>query len=404
VIEPAGSGRRARGVLVAACGAHLIQDGLVALQYVLLPILAQTFSLNYVQIGLLRAVSSGAMTALEIPAGVLAERFGEARLLIVGLSCAALGYLGVAFAVDFNLMVVAFLVAGCGAAFQHSLASALIANTYGDASRRRALGFYNAFGDVGKLAFTGTFSLAIGIGFAWDIVVTLFCLLAIGFAAVLLPLARGRAAVARAQGAAESPPAGQGKWGIKQPRNFGWLCFTIFLDSLVQAVFFTFIAFLLLAKGSSEALASLGVVLTLCGGMVGKLASGYLAVRHGDRGAFRILQVATVMGIVLLLFLPLLPALVLLPLLGIALQGSSTVTYGALSDFVDRRRQSRGYALMYSLSGISTVIGPMAFGGLADLYGIDAAFFVLAVATGLTLPCARVLQVAPPLANFESRD
>jgi MFS family permease len=404
VIDSPGSERRGRGVLVASCGAHLIQDGLVALQYVLLPILAQTFSLNYAQIGLLRAVSSGAMTALEVPAGVLAERLGETRLLIFGLFCAALGYLGVAFAVDFQLMVLAFLVAGCGAAFQHSLASALIANFFDDASRRRSLGLYNAFGDVGKLAFTGIFSLAIGIGFAWDLVVTALCLVAIAFTATLLPLARDRAAVAHREAAVESASAGTGKWGIKQPREFSWLCLTIFLDSLVQAVFFTFIAFLLLAKGGGEALASLGVVLTLCGGMIGKLASGYLAVRYGDRGAFRILQLMTVAGIVILLFLPVLPALLVLPLLGIALQGSSTVTYGAVSDFVDRRRQSRGYALMYSLSGISTVIGPMAFGGLADLYGIDVAFFLLAVATGLTLPCARVLQVAPPLANFETRD
>ena len=398
------SRRQGPAALIASCGAHLIQDGLVALQYVLLPLLAQTFSLNYAQIGLLRAVSSAAMTAFEVPAGVLAERFGEARLLIFGLACAALGYLGVAFAVDFHLMVIAFFVAGTGAAFQHSLASALIARSFDDASRRRSLGLYNAFGDVGKLAFTGLFSLALGIGLAWDLVITVLCLLTLAFAALLLPLLRHVAApssIAESTGTAAAEP---GKWGIKHPRNFGWLCFTIFLDSLVQAVFFTFIAFLLLDKGAGEALASLGVVLTLCGGMIGKLASGYLAVRRGDRGAFRVLQVMTVVGMIVLLLLPVIPSLLLLPLLGVALQGSSTVTYGAVSDFVDRRRQSRGYALMYSLSGISTVVGPMAFGGLADLYGIDTAFFLLALATVLTLPCARVLQIAPPLASVKLPD
>ncbi len=77
-------------VLITSCGAHLIQDGLGALQYVLLPILAQAFGLNYTQVGFLRAVSNSAMTLLEIPAGVLAERFGESRLLIFGLSFYAL--------------------------------------------------------------------------------------------------------------------------------------------------------------------------------------------------------------------------------------------------------------------------------------------------------------------------
>ena len=113
---------RGSRVLIASCGAHLIQDGLVALQYVLLPILAQIFGLNYTQVGLLRALSNSAMTLLEIPAGVLSERFGETRLLVFGLLCAAGGYLGVAFAVDFYLILLGFLVAGSGAAFQHSLA------------------------------------------------------------------------------------------------------------------------------------------------------------------------------------------------------------------------------------------------------------------------------------------
>ena len=132
-----------RRILIAACGTHFIQDGLVALQYVLLPILAQVFGLNYAQVGFLRAVSKSAMALLEIPAGVLSERFGEIRLLVFGLLCASLGYLGVALASDFYLIVFGFLVAGSGAAFQHSLASALIANHFDDVERRRSLGRFS---------------------------------------------------------------------------------------------------------------------------------------------------------------------------------------------------------------------------------------------------------------------
>ena len=110
--------------LIACCGAHLIQDGMGALQYVLLPILAQVFGLNYSQVGLLRAVSSTVMSVLEIPAGVLAEKFGEPALLMFGLACTSAGYLGVAFAADFDFIVLGFLLVGIGAAFQHSLASA----------------------------------------------------------------------------------------------------------------------------------------------------------------------------------------------------------------------------------------------------------------------------------------
>ena len=77
---------RPRSTLVAACGAHLTQDGLVALQYVLLPIVAQVFSLSYAQVGLLRAVSNTAMSVLELPAGLLAERMGERKTIGCGFS------------------------------------------------------------------------------------------------------------------------------------------------------------------------------------------------------------------------------------------------------------------------------------------------------------------------------
>lgn len=382
-------------ILFASCGAHFIQDGLVALQYVLLPILAQVFGLNYAQVGFLRAVSNSAMTLLEIPAGMLSERFGEARLLVFGLLCASLGYLGVALALDFYLIVFGFLVAGSGAAFQHSLASALIANNFNDADRRRSLGLYNAFGDGGKLAFTGIFSLSIGVGIAWNLVVTGLCILTLLFAAVLFVTVK-RQPVPAASGNRDEG-SGDSRWGIKHPRRFFWLAVTVFVDTLAQAVFLTFIAFLLLEKGSSDALASMAVVLALGGGMIGKFASGYLAVRFGDFVAFRILQLLTVTGLLLMTILPALPTLLLLPVIGLAVQGSSTVTYGAVSDFIQRGRQSRGYALIYTLSSLSAVIGPLLFGGLADLYGLEMSLILLAVLTSLTFFSSRILQRSVPL-------
>jgi MFS family permease len=391
---------RGQRALIAGCSAHLIQDGLVALQYVLLPILAQVLALNYTQVGLLRAVSTSAMTLLEIPAGVMAERFGEPRLLLFGLVCAAGGYLGVAFADSFYPLAIGFLIAGCGAAFQHSLASALIAKSFGDAARRRALGTYNACGDLGKLIFTGSFSLAIGVGIGWNLVVTVACLVTLACAGLLPLLLRHRLPPAAADDPAANQSGAGSKWGIKHPRRFSWLCLTIFLDTLAQSVFLTFVAFLLLEKGGNETLASLSVVLALAGGMVGKFVSGFLAVRYGDRTAFRLLQLVTVCGIVVMVMLPVLPILILLPLLGIAVQGSSTVTYGALSDFVHRQRQSRGYAIMYSLSGLSAVFGPVVFGGLADFYGVGVALVILAALTGLTLLSGKVLRKSAPLADI----
>ena len=143
----------------------------------------------------------------------------------------------------------------------------------------------------------------------------------------------------------------------------------------------------------------MAVVLALSGGMVGKFCSGYLAVRFGDLSAFRILQLLTVTGILLLTVLPVVPTLMLLPFIGLAVQGSSTVTYGSVSDFIHRDRQSRGYALIYTLSSLSAVVGPLVFGGLADVFGLDLSLILLALLTSLTFFTSRVLQKAVPLAG-----
>ena len=82
---------RRKGVLATCCGAHVVQDGLSAALYVILPILAQAFGLNYAQIGILRAVNNGAMALLEMSSGFMAERFGERSLLVFGLISDGLG-------------------------------------------------------------------------------------------------------------------------------------------------------------------------------------------------------------------------------------------------------------------------------------------------------------------------
>ena len=379
-----------KNTLVACCGAHLIQDGLGALQYVLLPILAQLFGLNYAQVGLLRAVSSTVMSVLEIPAGVLAERFGEPLLLVFGLVSAGAGYLCVAFAGDFYVIVLGFFIAGIGSAFQHSLASALITSNFDAANRRRALGVYNSTGDLGKLAFTAIFSLGLGVGLAWNTTVVMLSILTIAFAAALPVLTRGaRGTRSHQTTGADDKLTG---WGIKKPVEFTWLSFTVFMDSLIQAVFLTFIAFVLLDKGAGEGLASIAVVLALSGGMVGKFCCGFLAASIGDRKTFLVLQLLTILGLLLVPVLSATMTLLLLPLLGLAVQGTSTVTYGSVSEFIDLKRQSRGYALIYTLSSASNVAGPFLFGFIADAYGLNNSLILLAIVALITIPSSFVLR------------
>ena len=96
--EKTGGLMRASVNLSGCSAAFVSPDGLIATMYVLLPVVAQTFGLGYAQVGVLRAVHAGAMSLLELPSGMLAERVGERPLLVLGLLLSGIGYLCLAAA------------------------------------------------------------------------------------------------------------------------------------------------------------------------------------------------------------------------------------------------------------------------------------------------------------------
>jgi hypothetical protein len=100
----------------------------------------------------------------------------------------------------------------------------------------------------------------------------------------------------------------------------------------------------------------------------------------------------TAAGIVGVILLPPVAAFVLLPLVGIVLQGSSTITYGSVSQFVDEARQSRGFALIYSMANGASVAGPVGFGMISDLYSVGTAVAIMAGVTLLPLGMCGRLQ------------
>jgi len=254
---------------------------------------------------------------------------------------------------------------------------------YHGAQRRRSLGIYNAFGDVGKLSFTALFGLLIGIGLAWDHVVMLLALTALVSAAIVFRMLPPTAAHSPDQSPSE--PASTKGWGIRKPFYFGIVATVSLLDGIVQAVFLTFIAFVMLNKGASAATASLAVVLTLAGGMVGKFAGGFLAAQLGDRMAFQLLQAMTIAGLLAVIGMPATILIMLLPLIGVAVQGSSTIYYGCVADCAEPDKQSRAYSLVYTLANGSSVVGPLVLGAIADHFGLDSVMWSLIALTALTM-------------------
>ena len=387
---------KSRRALGSCCAAHTLHDGLSDVTYVLLPLLAQTFGLSLAQVGLIRAAHRTAMAAFQLPAGLFAERFGERNLLAVGTAITGLAFIALGNASGFWMILIALFFAGFGSAVQHPLASTIISHAYPDAGRRAALGTYNFFGDVGKFAFGGAVSVCLLAGISWQAPVTAFGVLGLVTAAVIfMYVANTRQP--HGAGSDAAPAARVSGWGIRSTQGFTALCLIEILDSSTRTGLLTFIAFLLIAKGIPEGWAALAVPLILVGGMGGKLACGFLAERLGIVRTIVITEVATGIGILSTLALPGIGVMLLLPLVGIALQGTSSVLYATIGDLVDKDRLPRAFGLFYTLGSICGIAAPLGYGLLGDVAGIETAIAAIGVAVLLTLPLAAML--APTIAD-----
>jgi MFS-type transporter involved in bile tolerance (Atg22 family) len=150
-----------------------------------------------------------------------------------------------------------------------------------------------------------------------------------------------------------------------------------------------------MAKGVPDGWAALAVPLIFIGGMAGKLACGFLAERVGIIRTVVITEIATGAGILLTLLLPAAGAFALLPLIGIALNGTSSVLYATIGDLVEHDRLPRAFGFFYAMGAACGIISPLAFGALGDATSVATSMAVVGAMVLLTLPLC--LMLAPAL-------
>jgi MFS family permease len=83
-----------------------------------------------------------------------------------------------------------------------------------------------------------------------------------------------------------------------------------------------------------------------------------------------ITEIGTGVGILLMLVLPDVAAYLVLPLLGIALNGTSSVLYATIGDVIDPDRLPRAFGLFYTINSVCGLIVPLVFGYIGDAFGV----------------------------------
>lgn len=379
--------RRAAGV---AFGAHALHDGYTDLVYVMLPIWQSEFGLGFAALGLMKTVFSGTLAAFQIPSGFLAERFGAPIVLAFGTALAGLGYCLAGWSDGVMLLVAALFVSGLGASTQHPLASTLIAHAFSGVRSRAALGTYNFAGDIGKMTVPAAGSLLFLI-LPWREAVVLLGLIGV-FAgiAIFIVMPRYRDEVAAS---AKKENSGNGGGQVRS-YSFPLLLSVGVIDSATRMAFLTFLPFVLTAKGAGLPTVGLALTLVFAGGAAGKLVCAWIGARIGTVATIWLTETVTAVGIIALLPLSLEGAMVLLPIVGIALNGTSSVLYGSVPDLVEPAKRQRAFSIFYTGTIGAGAVSPAIYGLLGDAVGVTTALVVIAAVVLVTLPITLVLRPA----------
>ena len=119
-----------RRTMAVACGAHVLHDGFTDLLYVLLPVWQAEFGLGYAEIGFC-AFYVGSMAGFQVPAGIIAERFGprswprhSARRRLSGRG-ASVGF----------VMLIGALILSAGSGPQCSTIAAIVSRAFSGTAR-----------------------------------------------------------------------------------------------------------------------------------------------------------------------------------------------------------------------------------------------------------------------------
>jgi MFS family permease len=389
-VETARDEKRALGV---AGGVHALQDGYTDLIFVMLPIWQTAFGLSYAEVGLLRGLFSGVMAGFQIPSTLLSEKVGIAGMLAGGAALTGFGYCLAGASGGFFMIVISLAIGGLGASTQHPLASALVARAYAGARSLKALGAYNFAGDIGKMTVPALATVLM-IVMPWRTVLVVLGVLGFVVAIAILaftPKLPAETGNAGKQTSAVAAP-GRHRFGFPMLLSIG------VIDSATRMAFLTFLPFLLIAKGASLPTVGLALTLVFAGGAVGKLACAFVGARIGVFATVLLTEGLTAVAILALLPLPLEAGLLLLPLIGVALNGTSSVLYGSVPLLVSPEKRSRAFGIFYTGTIGAGAVAPVLYGLIGDSVGVTVTLAAVAGVVLLTLPLAVALR--PALADM----
>ena len=411
---------------------HILVDGLFDTVPVVLSFMALAYGSAETEVGLIVSLGTALSTAAGLGTSWFSRRFGFAGSVALISGMAGLGLVGAGLASTLHTGGMAatgacMLLVMAGFAVFHNLSfSYLTANT--DRSRLgRAMSDFTAIGDVGRIPLVSfaAFAAAYSVGSlpGWQVICLAYGAVAIGAGLWLYCTRRSFAEssesgaaiaiAAPATDAAAAPSAGPS--AAKPARRNPFVAFAILknravllamLGSMLNAFsndrIFTFLPLLLVAKGmDATTIGSFALGFTL-GSFAGKMACGRLIDIFGTRKIFIAAGLTLTLLLCALLSSNNLVLTVLLALaIGIVTKGTVPVIQTIITEPV---QGAHNYEAIFTVNsfgrGITNILTPVLFGGLAARWSMDTVYLLMAVVAALSIvPVVLMGKPKRPAAN-----
>jgi FSR family fosmidomycin resistance protein-like MFS transporter len=398
----AAAGKAVMPVLLAISLVHFLNDIMQAVVPALYPILEETMSLSYAQIGWLSFTFNMTSSVMQPVVGLYADRRPQPYMLPIGMVMSLLGMIGIALAPTYWGVLLAAVFIGLGSAVFHPEGSRVVFFAAGG-QRGLAQSVYQVGGNAGgSMAPIMTILIFLPLGQIGALWGTAFAGAAIALLLTVVPWYK-----ARLREYGERIRSGASRKGAKSaalsselanhPRArlaMGLLVIVIFARSWYHAGIASYYQFYLVEDyGLTKAQAQVPVFLFLAAGVAGTLFGGWLADRIGIKRTI----VWSICGSVpFALLLPHLPLFLIYPvalILGFVLLSgfSVSVVYGQI---IMPSKVGMVSGLTTGLAFGLGAIGSVAIGNAADVFGLAdvmlvAGFLPLLGLISLLLPSDR---------------
>jgi MFS family permease len=365
---------------------HFIDDGFTDSIYLLLPFIAAELNLSFSQVGLLKGVFSGSMGLLQVPLSFLGERVGELFVIAGGTFGLTAGFLLLSNVYTYPAILFSLFFAKATGAGQHGLSSSMLSRVFELSGRRAAMGTYNFSGDMGKVCLPFLLTIFIHL-WGWRGATLIVSIGGLAAGCFLWTVARKQERFP-----VPLPHRRNTGWGIRSRKGFSALLTIGIIDISTRTALLTFLPFLLIQKGISPTRIGFGLSLLFAGGATGKFVCGLLAEWLGVVPMVVGTEILTTAGILTLAWSS--PSVVwwMLPLVGIVLNGTSSVLYATVAEIISPHARSRGYGLYYGVTLGCGAVSPLIYGLLTDSFGLSFSIICIALMVLLTLPLSPYLR------------